>query len=114
MRQSYNPPNFVVVDMPHEAKTVCNGCKFFGMCAGNIQKFVTCPISYTFMLFYRYNRLGFTVNKIPKLALEDASVGILNRILEFDYPTEVKAYILDELNKRGAYQNEADQNEMCL
>ncbi len=114
MKQSYKPINFVMVNMPYEAKTVCNGCKFFGMCAGSLKRFVICPISYTFMLFYQYNRLGFTVNKIPKIALEDASVGILKRILEFDYPTEVKAYILDELNKRGAYQNEADQNEMRL
>lgn len=113
MRQSYKPLSFVMVNMPYEAKTVCNGCKYFGMCAASIQQFVICPISHEFMISHLYNRLGIDNNKIQKLIL-DASVGILKRILEFDYPTEVKAYILDELNKRGAYQNEADQNEMRL
>ena len=114
MRRSYKPLSFVMVNMPYEAKTVCNGCKYFEMCAGNRERFVTCPISRAFLVFYLCNRSGITVNKIPKLILADASVGILKQILEFDYPTEVKAYILDELNKRGAYQNEANQNEMRL
>lgn len=113
MRQSYKPLSFVMVNMPYEAKTVCNGCKFFGMCAGKRERFVICPISYEFMISHLYYRLGIDNNKIQKLIL-DASIGILKRILEFDYPTEVKAYILDGLNKRGAYQNEADQNEMRL
>lgn len=114
MKQSYNPLNFVVVDMLHEAKTVCNGCKYFEMCVAIPKKYVICPISRLFMSVYLYHRLWIGDIKIPKLILEDASIGILKRILEFDYPTEVKAYILDELNKRGAYQNEADQNEMRL
>ena len=114
MKQSYNYLNSVVVNMLHEAKTVCNGCKYFEMCAAIHQKFVICHIARGFMSYYLYHRLWIGDIKIPKLILEDASVGILKRILEFDYPTEVKAYILDELNKRGAYQNEADQNEIRL
>lgn len=114
MRQSYNPLNYVVVDTPQEAKTLCNGCKYFEMCAASRQEFVICPIYRAFMSYYLYHRLWIGDIKIPKLILEEASVGILKRILEFDYPTEVKAYILDELKKRGAYQNEADQNEMRL
>lgn len=79
MRQSYNPfKYYVVVDMPYEAKTVCNGCKYFEMCAGNRERFVTCPISRAFLVFYLCNRSGITVNKIPKLILEEASVGIVN------------------------------------
>ena len=113
MRQSYKPLNLVIVNMPFEANTVCNGCKYFGMCAAIRQKFIICHISHEFMISYLYNRLGIDNNKIQKLIL-NASIGILKRILEFDYPTEVKAYILDELNKRGAYQNEADLNEMRL
>lgn len=114
MRQSYNPLNYVVVNMPYEAKTVCNGCKYFEMCAASRQQFVIRPIYRLFMSFYLYHLLWIGDIKIPKLLLEDASVGILKRILESDVHTEVKAYILDELNKRGAYQNEADQNEMRL
>lgn len=80
---------------------ICKECKFWCTCSGKPDLLVVCPVVSCLMIGSLY---GIDPSD-PRIRskIENASTGILKRVLETSISTEMKAIILDEINKRGSY-----------